>query len=63
VLCAVHSAPTRSVPEVSLSHSLCRGPFSVVAAFSRFGEVCRVLETACQNAGLSLHEINVLKHA
>jgi hypothetical protein len=25
------------------------------------GEVCRVLETACQNAGLSSHEITILK--
>ena len=27
------------------------------------GEVCKVLEMACQNAGLSSHEITILKAA
>ena len=32
-----------------------------VARQANLGEVCRVLETACQNAGLSSHEITILK--
>jgi hypothetical protein len=33
-----------------------------VARRRNHGEVCRVLEMACQNAGLSPHEITILKH-
>jgi len=36
-----------------LFENFCFLKFGVVAAFYRFGEVCRVLETACQKAGLS----------
>jgi hypothetical protein len=32
-----------------------------IARRANLGEVCRVLEMACQNADLSSHEITILK--